>query len=221
MHYETIGACFLFSTIGAFVSEPIGGSGLAVLTFSGLWPLVEYIEHKMLHQAKINNHLKHHQNPDNKAYIRVNLRNTMPYHFGTVGFLWLISSFNMACLYSSTIVFWYCIYELIHEYGHHCDVTGNLSLHAGPMVLHSLEWHKEHHRNPRKNFAVSTPFWDIVFGTTTKSALKYLNHWSMLFLPIPWVTFALFPYQTEEMKENIKTQARSFYHIRKKSIKQN
>ena len=56
------------------------------------------------------------------------------------------------------LVIGYIIYDMIHYFVHHASSLGFLE---NRKIYHQ----KHHHKNPNKGFGVSSPLWDLVFGT--------------------------------------------------------
>jgi sterol desaturase/sphingolipid hydroxylase (fatty acid hydroxylase superfamily) len=47
----------------------------------------------------------------------------------------------------------------VHHLIHHVDLARH------PLIRRYSEWHLLHHKFIRCNFGITSPFWDVVFGT--------------------------------------------------------
>jgi 4-hydroxysphinganine ceramide fatty acyl 2-hydroxylase len=56
----------------------------------------------------------------------------------------------------------YLLYDLSHYAFHHFSLHGKISLYLKQQHM------KHHYMNPDSNYGVSSPFWDLVFGTYQK-----------------------------------------------------
>ena len=145
----------------------------AALFFSGMlfWTLLEYVLHRFLgHRPKGKNaftkeHLRHHREGHyfapaiEKAKLAVVILGGITLLFGIFGF-WL-----EGLSFAGGITLLYLIYEMIHKRAHtHAPVGMNF---YGRWVRRHHFYH--HFREPHKNHGVTSPIWDIVFGTYAKA----------------------------------------------------
>lgn len=132
------------------------------------WTLLEYIIHKYAgHRGKGKNpfgkeHLKHHATTH---YFAPNWKKAMaaaPVIFGAWAlFAWALGPMA-GTAYALGLSGMYIGYEIAHRRAHTHPPTGR---YGRWMRLH----HFYHHfRNPNVNHGVTSPFWDMVFGTYVK-----------------------------------------------------
>jgi sterol desaturase/sphingolipid hydroxylase (fatty acid hydroxylase superfamily) len=131
-----------------------------------IWTLMLYWVHRISHiKIRFNKlHCSHHQfvalnqpkwhwsniffymdNP--KSAIDVWITEVIP----TIIFCWIINSWWLIIFY------WIWAAFLQERYEH----KTNLDL----ILFTSGKWHMIHHCNPKRNFGLFIPLWDIVFGT--------------------------------------------------------
>ena len=129
------------------------------------WTLTEYVLHRFHgHEAKGKNefsreHLKHHAVKDYFGPTRRKLQVSIPIHVGMLGVLWLLGGPAFALAFTGGFAATYVGSELLHR---------RLHTHA-PWEAYG-RWARKHHfhhhfGNPDKNHGVTSPLWDIVFGT--------------------------------------------------------
>ncbi len=129
-----------------------------------LWTLLEYVLHRFaFHERKLGRrvareHLTHHAKPDYFATLAHKLVLAIP----VLGGLSLVLGATLGpvgiAVVFGTFTGWQ-VYELIHRATHVRAPRGRYG-----------EWARQHHlhhhfQNAKVNHGVTTPFWDIVFGT--------------------------------------------------------
>lgn len=125
----------------------------------GLWTIAEYWIHKwVFHRPRLKlqtEHALHHRDPI--AYIGAS-----PWLTVFIGFL--IAGFGSQLLGTQVgiglfvgLLTGYLCYVGLHTLYHHGRPRGALR-----QLYLNHEWH---HRRPRVNFGVTSPLWDVVFGT--------------------------------------------------------
>jgi hypothetical protein len=193
MQYQVAATAML----GSFTMMMIGGGtasgGLLGMATAGVaWPLLEYCNHKVLHTDQSARHAYHHKHSRVYPQIQVNLGPMVAaMHMSMVFMLWWMFSWMVAMGYSWTIALLYACYEGAHESGHLADTIDSPLTWA---VRNSHAWHWRHHQRPKLNYGVSTPCYDLMFGTADwEMGKRYLEGWRGWLLPIPWVVFALTP----------------------------
>jgi sterol desaturase/sphingolipid hydroxylase (fatty acid hydroxylase superfamily) len=148
--------------------------------FSGLmiWTLKEYILHRFVFhidryipKAKRLHYIVHgvhHEQPADKERL------IMPPAGGTViaallfAFWYLILA-EYSFAFMAGITSGYLIYSYIHYTVH---TNPNTKLFRHQWFHHALH----HYKYPEKAFGVSTPFWDIVFGTMPRKQVNYTEN---------------------------------------------
>lgn len=129
-----------------------------------LWTLIEYLLHRFgghrrtLGRRIMREHLTHHATPDHFAPFARKLVLAVPV-LGTIalaGFVAMGPS-GLAIVLGTT--FGWTFYERLHRATH---VRGPRNRYGEWARLHHLH---HHFRSPKANHGVTTPMWDLVFGT--------------------------------------------------------
>lgn len=136
-------------------------SGLVVFTAGlTLFTFVEYAFHRWLFHGPIGafeqGHYRHHQQPLGD--------DSLPFFLPPLAMLALAASLSQvlstsnALLFAAAFASGYAVYGLSHTVIHARRFrSGSARRWAGA--------HHVHHHHPHTNFGVTTPLWDIVFGT--------------------------------------------------------
>jgi dihydroceramide fatty acyl 2-hydroxylase len=150
---------------------PSKGAIFILLLFGFLsWGLLEYVLHRfVLHfdaasvlgrNLVYSAHLTHHENPKSMEYLFANLQISLPVAMA----YWLVAWFLLGTwraasyLFIGLIVGYFC-YESLHFLAHH----GSSRL---PLFRYLKKYHLLHHyRTPDLRFGVSSPVFDLLFGT--------------------------------------------------------
>jgi sterol desaturase/sphingolipid hydroxylase (fatty acid hydroxylase superfamily) len=159
---------FLF--LRSYQQDHLGMRTYFFILFVGilLWSLAEYFIHRYLFHFKCKSkfgqqmvytiHGNHHDDPMDP------LRGVMPILPAGIYiiFLYFIFSFltphrYLDVLFGSFLI-GYLLYDGIHYYTHH----GNPQSKIGKYLRKA---HLIHHVHPDVMFGISSPFWDIIFGT--------------------------------------------------------
>jgi sterol desaturase/sphingolipid hydroxylase (fatty acid hydroxylase superfamily) len=138
---------------------------LTILSGLFLFSFIEYSFHRWLFHGPVQimtqGHRAHHENPlgydSLPFFVPALILLTL-----TGVFLWLMPAEN-AFLLTGTITLGYVIYGLSHFTIHH---------HRFHYIF-ARKWaanHHIHHYHADTNFGVTTPLWDIVFGTRLRRA---------------------------------------------------
>jgi sterol desaturase/sphingolipid hydroxylase (fatty acid hydroxylase superfamily) len=144
---------------------------LIVLGFLS-WGLVEYVLHRFvfhldtipIFRGRFANasHSAHHENPTAMDDLFANLSMSLP--IATVYWLlaWAVLGTWQAASYLLTgLVAGYFVYEWLHFKAHH----GKSRLRP---LRYLRKYHLRHHyRNPDRRFGVTSPVFDLLFGTFT------------------------------------------------------
>ena len=140
--------------------------GLVVAIGAATWSLLEYVLHRFLgHDRRTMpnffsvEHSRHHSEGDyfaptwKKALVAIAISGL------TFGLLRLLVDQAFAAAYTAGFVGMYVTYEVLHRRAH---------THAGIGAYgRFLRRHHFHHHfaNPKSNHGVTSPVWDLVFGT--------------------------------------------------------
>lgn len=129
-------------------------SGLLIFT------LIEYCFHRWLFHGSVPlmepGHRKHHENP--LGY------DSLPFFLPPILVLILLALFALimptsyALLLAGGLATGYATYGLSH-------LAIHVTRFRRPLIKRWAAIHYIHHHHPDKNFGVTTPLWDIVFGT--------------------------------------------------------
>jgi sterol desaturase/sphingolipid hydroxylase (fatty acid hydroxylase superfamily) len=149
-----------------------GGAAAAACVAVGVvyWTFVEYALHRWLYHWTPRHrglrrvvesfHVYHHRTPDDRAVwnagpalvvLLTTLLSLPP--------LALLGGVAAAAFVMLGAVVAYAIYEVVH---HECHARVHT---RGPLVYLQAFHLRHHQRNWRRNFGVTNPFWDWVFGT--------------------------------------------------------
>jgi sterol desaturase/sphingolipid hydroxylase (fatty acid hydroxylase superfamily) len=156
--------------------EPQSSSGSFIARFAlgiVLWTLLEYGLHRFLFHVHVRNrklrevlngsHYQHHAAPRDPNLILVH----PSYGFGVSAVLYAVLLLAGATAFAAMTILsgiWagFLYYELLH-YRVHQSTSGSA------LIQHQRRAHFYHHfSHPDRNFGVTSPFWDIVFGTRLK-----------------------------------------------------
>jgi len=169
-------ALFAFAplVVGALIWNVVPGqfaAGAALTEAAGgviLWTLLEYLFHRFLFHIvpssawlrERQQHLLHHQTPEEPAYYVVPLWLSLPLAGATwAGLHALLGSWPGAALMTAGVILGYVAYELVH-YRVHSDRAGNR------LVRFWRRHHFYHHyADDERCYGFTTPLWDYVFGT--------------------------------------------------------
>ena len=169
---------FYFYSLVAATLATISWSGsvsrgrILLLVALGLlsWGLVEYFLHRFIFHYDAQSapgrkvlyaaHLSHHEDPGATDRIFAKLRMTVP----IAAIYWLLAwvvtdSWRDACNLFIGVVAGYFLYEWLHFQCHH----GKSRL---PLLRYLKKYHLlHHHKTPNLRFGVTSPFFDLIFGT--------------------------------------------------------
>ena len=133
-----------------------------------LWTLLEYVFHRFLFHIvpsaawlrERQQHLLHHQTPEEPAYYVVPLWISLPVAVAVWALLRAaVGSWSRAALMTAGVILGYLAYEVVH-YGVHAGGGG------GRLVRFWRRHHFYHHyADDRRCYGFTTPLWDYVFGT--------------------------------------------------------
>lgn len=158
--------------IAASLSNRPSVGAIFLLLVSGVvaWSLIEYFLHRFIfhYDAPTSTgrklvyaaHLSHHENPKSTDRFFSNLRLSVPIATG----LWFLSwstlgTWQAASYFSIGVIAGYFCYEWLHYQAHH----GRSRL---PLLRYLKKYHLMHHyRSPKARYGVTTPMFDLLFGT--------------------------------------------------------
>jgi sterol desaturase/sphingolipid hydroxylase (fatty acid hydroxylase superfamily) len=155
-----VAVALLLLVIGLRVRHASVPALLVFLAGLGLFTFVEYAFHRWLFHGAValfeQGHTRHHEQPQG--------HDALPFFFPPLAMLALAGCAHLlvdagdAYLLAAAIATGYALYGLSHSIIHARRFRSrNARRWAGA--------HHVHHYHPHTNFGVTTPFWDIVFGT--------------------------------------------------------
>jgi sterol desaturase/sphingolipid hydroxylase (fatty acid hydroxylase superfamily) len=142
-----------------------------------IWSLSEYLLHRFLFHYEPRTkrqerifflfHGVHHAQPQVKTRLVMPPVVSIPMAFTFYGLFYLILAVLLRAphwinpMYSGAIL-GYLIYDMMHYATHYLPMRSGL-------LKYLKRYHLQHHyKTPNQRFGVSSPFWDIVFGTKPK-----------------------------------------------------
>lgn len=154
-----LGVILIFMGLRHHALDPIAVF-LTILLGLFLFSLFEYSIHRWLFHGSVQimaqGHLAHHKNP--LGYDALPFFLPALIVLALTGVLILVMPTNYAFLLAGAIAFGYVAYGLshfsIHHHRFHHRLTRNWAAN-----------HHIHHKHADTNFGVTTPLWDILFGT--------------------------------------------------------
>jgi 4-hydroxysphinganine ceramide fatty acyl 2-hydroxylase len=160
----SFGAMLIFAGLLSYELGPIAVA-LTILLGLFLFSIIEYAFHRWLFHGSVQimaqGHRAHHENP--LGYDSLPFFLPALILLALTGVLVLLMPAKFAFLLTGSITLSYVIYGLSHFTIHH---------HLFHWVP-ARNWaanHHIHHYHADTNFGVTTPLWDIVFGTRYKRA---------------------------------------------------
>jgi dihydroceramide fatty acyl 2-hydroxylase len=131
-----------------------------------LWTLVEYWIHRSIFHGNTRYepmHQLHHALP--KDMIGVASVGTFAGFTGLFCSCWMLSCFDTAASITTGFMVGYLFYCAIHVRMHHGDRSK-----YGRYMAYMFKHHAGHHRGGKGNFGVTTPIWDMAFGSYQKGS---------------------------------------------------
>lgn len=148
------------------------------------WSLLEYVIHRWLgHDARFrpnlfeSEHTRHHGQGDYFAPTGRKVVAALAVGGGLAWLATLLVSASVAVAYVGGLLIAYAAYEIVHRRAH---------THPGwgPYGRWVRRHHFAHHfSDPRTNHGVTSPIWDLVFGTYRKPAVITVP----VALAMPWL----------------------------------
>jgi sterol desaturase/sphingolipid hydroxylase (fatty acid hydroxylase superfamily) len=146
-----------------------------VLTLAGyaLWTLFEYWLHRLVFHFEPADgigarlhwiiHGVHHDHPNDPMRLVMPPAVSVPLAAAVFGLLYAIFGERYAPGLGAGFFVGYLVYDMMHYYLHHFRPRGWL----GRMLR---ERHMRHHfQDDTRGFGISAPYWDEVFGTSTRA----------------------------------------------------
>ncbi|HLW69950.1 MAG TPA: sterol desaturase family protein [Candidatus Binataceae bacterium] len=141
----------------------------AAILVTGLlsWTLLEYLIHGWLSHlcttAVSARHAVHHRDPHAVFVVRAWRPLAVIWIAGLAAFGW-----SPGMIFFAGLTLGFAAYEVLHYRMHFCRPRG--SLETWMRARHLIH----HRREPQRCLGVTTPFWDLVFGTEPISEMDQL-----------------------------------------------
>jgi sterol desaturase/sphingolipid hydroxylase (fatty acid hydroxylase superfamily) len=153
------------------VSVPVA-IGLLIAGYA-LWTLFEYWLHRLVFHFEPADgigarlhwiiHGVHHDHPNDPMRLVMPPAVSVPLAAAVFGLLYLAFGSSYAPGIGAGFFLGYLVYDMMHYYLHHFRPRGWL----GRMLR---ERHMRHHfQDDTRGFGISAPYWDEVFGTSTRA----------------------------------------------------
>jgi len=138
-----------------------------------LWTLFEYWLHRIVFHFEPEDgfgarlhwiiHGVHHDHPNDPMRLVMPPSVSIPLGAAVFGLLYLIFGQRYAPGIGAGFFLGYLVYDMMHYYLHHFRPHGRL----GRMLR---ERHMRHHfQDDTRGFGISAPYWDEIFGTSTRT----------------------------------------------------
>ena len=132
-----------------------------------IWTFIEYLTHRFLSHLQIfskwHDHSIHHKDPNNPNEIVFRIRDSFLPALIIFALIYLCSeSINVSLAIFSGALIAYIIHEWIHFGSHFWKAKTRLG-----KFLYETH-HRHHFKNPNKDFGISNPLWDFIFGTLSR-----------------------------------------------------
>jgi sterol desaturase/sphingolipid hydroxylase (fatty acid hydroxylase superfamily) len=141
-----------------------------------LWTLFEYWLHRLVFHFEPDHgigarlhwiiHGVHHDHPNDPMRLVMPPSVSIPLGAGVFGLLYLIFGERYAPGIGAGFFLGYIVYDMMHYYLHHFRPRG-------PIGRLLRERHMRHHfQDDTRGFGISAPYWDEVFGTSSRARGK-------------------------------------------------
>ena len=170
-YFYSAAVLWLLLTIKVTAQGPSKSIVLVLLLFGLLsWGLIEYILHRFIFHLDAQSalgrkflysvHLSHHENPKATDHLFATLTVSLPIAVTYWLLAWVaLGSWQAASYLFTGLVAGYFCYEWLHFLAHH----GSSRL---PLLRYLKKYHLLHHyRSPDLRFGVTSPVFDLLFGT--------------------------------------------------------
>ena len=154
----------------SYEMNPIAATGLFLFGVF-VWTITEYIMHRFIFHFKPRNrfmetihfvfHGVHHDYPRDSRRLVMPPAVSIPLAFSYYyGFKFVLGEYFIPPFFAGFVV-GYLFYDMIHYATHH------LRMERGVWSYLKKHHTRHHYMDLDKNYGVSSPFWDFVFGTYT------------------------------------------------------
>lgn len=136
------------------------------------WTFIEYLLHRWvfhrhwqpvsLHTLQQSWHLNHHTAPDNPAFLHAQLYTSLPLYAFFYAAFYVCTDLWRAGLLVSGLTVGYLYYELVHHLAHTRAPRSRLG--RALKRYHLIH----HYAEPDRAYGVTSPLWDIIFGTSPR-----------------------------------------------------
>jgi sterol desaturase/sphingolipid hydroxylase (fatty acid hydroxylase superfamily) len=138
-----------------------------------LWTLFEYWLHRIVFHFEPEEgigarlhwiiHGVHHDHPNDPMRLVMPPSVSIPLGAAVFGLLYLVFGQDYAPGIGAGFFLGYLVYDMMHYYLHHFRPRGRL----GRMLR---ERHMRHHfQDDTRGFGISAPYWDEIFGTSSRA----------------------------------------------------
>ncbi|HEY0516945.1 MAG TPA: sterol desaturase family protein [Solirubrobacteraceae bacterium] len=161
--------------LAAWGLSKVSVAGTLALYVAGyaFWTLFEYWLHRLVFHFEPEDgfgarlhwiiHGVHHDHPNDPMRLVMPPAVSVPLGAGVFALMYLLAGSSYAPALGAGFFSGYLVYDLMHYYLHHFRPRGPL----GRMLR---ERHMRHHfQDDTKGFGISAPYWDDVFGTSTRA----------------------------------------------------
>lgn len=174
------------SLIAGYGMEATPDYLLTLCLVNTYYTLGEYLFHRFTFHAPhrfpgiTRLHAKHHQQPDHPNRLFIPMRITLFNDVLLACVVYLCGGRVLSWLSAAHVS--YLLFEYAH-YGTHLPHTGRL------LPARLTAFHHYHHVVDSVHYAFTTPYWDILFGTTRRSDSFQLRDYPLSWLPLSVVSF--------------------------------
>ena len=171
LHYGIYTSLIIYFGLRALLHLSFLRSCIDIMVGLISWTLIEYVIHRFAFHFDANSqfgkavrfifHDVHHAYPKKVSRSVTPLMFSLPIAFIFFTIFTLILNSNANAIFAGSLL-GYILFTAMHDSTHHFAMSH--------PILKSLKRHhlRHHYFDTTKNFGVSTPIWDIVFGTYTK-----------------------------------------------------
>ena len=160
---DAVASFALLAWSAVTVDQPRALLPVAVCAMLG-YTLMEYSWHRFLFhspagpRAAREGHGRHHANPE--AHLALPFFTAVPHALVVWGLAAAVIGSSLGAFFAGIWLFGYFAYDILHHLVHTPSVR-----FAPITVLRAV--HDVHHARPSRNYGVTSPLWDWVFGTWT------------------------------------------------------
>jgi len=172
--------------VAVYGFEPTCDYFLILCLVNSYYTLGEYIFHRHTFHSPdkfptiTRLHAKHHEIPENQNRLFIPISVTLFNDMILAGVVYLLG--GVVTTWLSAAHFSYLLFEYAH-YSTHSSTLGSL------LPARLIAFHHYHHVLDSVHFAFTTPYWDILFGTTRRTDSFRLQDYPLSWLPLSVVSF--------------------------------